>query len=70
MNPDPDRLPLSLQNEKTHEEKRREQRLKSKDASKAPAKDPCQAWRSSWAAGLKTELAIAMRGEDARDVLW
>jgi len=43
---------------------------RKQNALRAPAKDPCLAWRSSWAASLEEELVNKESTRDGKDVLW
>lgn len=49
---------------------RHEVETQKQKALRAPAKDPCQAWPSSWAAGLEDALVVDARIKEAMDILW
>jgi hypothetical protein len=67
--PKPSQTPIIIADEKTHEETPMKQELKRKNALTAPEKDPCQAWLSSWAAGLES-VSDWWRAMAVKNVLW
>jgi hypothetical protein len=68
--PRPRQTPIIIaKSEKTHEETAPCIETQKQNALRAPARDPCQAWPSSWAAGLKEELANGKRLESEERTL-